>query len=266
MNSPQGLYETAAISGHPNALLHVGERNMCYIGTLDYVAPHHHGAPVLTVGLYSSFEIRVAGGAWTACRTAIVPAGVRYELNSHGEPLGEYYPEPNRAPQSALCPLLQNAQPCDGILTSKSDGLSLMRELYEDRGSHTWVAEAIGGLLDRPKRKPEADDIDPRLAAVIAYLQQHPDDAMSVPQLARRNNLSASRFRHLFSEQIGTSYRRYRMWNRLRAAIGRAVSGATLTDAALAVGFSDSAHFSHNFQDTFGVTPSYVMRRIARVG
>jgi AraC-like DNA-binding protein len=266
MNSPRSLYETAAICGYPNALLHVGERNMCYVGTLDYVAPHHHGAPVLTVGLYGSFEIRVAGGAWATCRTAIVPAGVRYELDSHGEPLGEYYPEPNRAPQSALSPLLRNAKERDGIISSQSNGLSLMRELYEDRGSHMWVAEAIGTLLDRCERKAEADGIDPRLTAVISYLQQYPDDQTSVEQLARANNLSASRFRHLFSEQIGTSYRRYRMWNRLRAAISRAVSGATLTDAALAVGFSDSAHFSHNFQDTFGVTPSYVMRRIARVG
>ncbi|MGH8248945.1 MAG: helix-turn-helix transcriptional regulator, partial [Gammaproteobacteria bacterium] len=99
-----------------------------------------------------------------------------------------------------------------------------------------------------------------------AHLQQYPDDTTSVQQLARKHNLSASRFRHIFSEQIGTSYRRYRMWNRLRAAIRRALAGGTLTDAALSVGFSDSAHFSHNFHDTFGVTPSYVLRRVARVG
>jgi AraC-like DNA-binding protein len=260
------LYETAALLGYPNALLHVGSRSMCYLGTLDYVAPHHHGAPVLTVGLHGSFEIRAAGGTWVTCRSAIIPAGVRYELHSHGEPLGEYYPEPNCAPLSALNMLIQHPEEHEGILTSNSDGLSLMRELYEDRDSHRWVAQAIASLLDSPKCKAATDAIDSRLAAVISYLQQYPDDPTSVPQLARMHNLSASRFRHLFSEQIGTSYRRYRMWNRLRAAIGRAVSGGTLTDAALAVGFSDSAHFSHNFHDTFGVTPSYVLRRIARVG
>jgi len=119
--------------------------------------------------------------------------------------------------------------------------------------------------LSRPQGKTQTAAIDPRLTTVISHLQQHPDDSRSVSALAKLHSISPSRFRHLFSEQTGTTYRRYRMWTRLRAAIGRAVCGGiNLTDAALDVGFCDSAHFSNNFHDTFGVTPSYVMRRIAR--
>ncbi|MEO8629022.1 MAG: helix-turn-helix domain-containing protein [Betaproteobacteria bacterium] len=79
-------------------------------------------------------------------------------------------------------------------------------------------------------------------------------------------HLSTSRFRHRFSEQVGVRYRRYRMWNRLRAAMRTALVGGTLTDAATAVGSSDSAHFAHNFAIRFGVTPSYVVNRIVRGG
>lgn len=227
---------------------------------------HHHGTPVLTVGLYGSFELRVEGGDWMTCRTAVVPAGVRYELNLHGQPLGEYYPEPNVASQFALTSLLTHADQRDAVLVSQANGINFMRDWYEDRGSHEWVSHALAELIECDARQRGRPSIDRRLAAVITHLQAHPDDLTSADDLARRHHLSASRFRHLFSEQVGVPYRRYRMWNRLRAAMRIALAGGTLTDAAMAVGFSDSAHFAHNFRDTFGVTPSYVVNRIARVG
>src|SRR5262249_48842060 len=45
-----------------------------------------------------------------------------------------------------------------------------------------------------------------------------------------------------------------------------ALSGRSLTDAAHSAGFSDSAHFARLHRDTFGVTPSYTFRKLARVG
>ncbi|HET6757333.1 MAG TPA: AraC family transcriptional regulator [Burkholderiales bacterium] len=81
------------------------------------------------------------------------------------------------------------------------------------------------------------------------------DDLTAIETVARRNGLSSSRFLHLFSEQAGVPYRRYRMWSRLRAA-RRRHNGR----------ISDSPHFTHNFRDTFGVTPSYVFSKVARAG
>jgi AraC-like DNA-binding protein len=43
-----------------------------------------------------------------------------------------------------------------------------------------------------------------------------------------------------------------------------ALRGANLTDAAISAGFSDSAHFSRLHRETFGVTPSYILGRLAR--
>jgi AraC-like DNA-binding protein len=47
-------------------------------------------------------------------------------------------------------------------------------------------------------------------------------------------------------------------------ASGMALRETNLTDAAISAGFSDSAHFSRLHRETFGVTPSYILGRLAR--
>jgi AraC-like DNA-binding protein len=106
--------------------------------------------------------------------------------------------------------------------------------------------------------------LDPRIARVIEWLGGNPADLTALDELVRSDGLSVSRFLHLFSEEIGVPFRRFRIWNRLRAASSMALKGANLTEAAISAGFSDSAHFSRLHRDTFGVTPSYILGRLAR--
>ncbi len=39
--------------------------------------------------------------------------------------------------------------------------------------------------------------------------------------------------------------------------------GETLTNAAIAAGFTDSAHFSHTFRMTLGMTPSDILAMLS---
>lgn len=70
--------------------------------------------------------------------------------------------------------------------------------------------------------------------------------------------LSSSRFQHLFRAQLGMPWRAWLAWTRLLHAAELTMAGATLTEAAIAAGFSDSAHFSHTFKALFGITPARV--------
>jgi AraC-like DNA-binding protein len=105
--------------------------------------------------------------------------------------------------------------------------------------------------------------LDPRVALGVEALRSRPGDVTPVAALAQAAGLSASRFQHLFAAEIGVPYRRYRAWERMRAAIREVLRGANLTGAAHAAGYTDQAHFAHDFKRIFGApaTPSLINAR-----
>lgn len=72
--------------------------------------------------------------------------------------------------------------------------------------------------------------------------------------VAHQLALSESRFLHLFSDEMGITWRPYLLWRRMICALAAIVDGASATDAAHSAGFSDSAHLSRTFRNTFGMT------------
>jgi AraC-like DNA-binding protein len=73
--------------------------------------------------------------------------------------------------------------------------------------------------------------------------------------------LSPSRFRHLFVQQTGSSFRAYLLWLRINVAIEAAMRGASWTDAAHDAGFADSPHLSRTFRRMFGINPATLVFR-----
>jgi AraC-like DNA-binding protein len=74
--------------------------------------------------------------------------------------------------------------------------------------------------------------------------------------------LSASRFQHVFRREFGVAGRPYIRWLRLQRAACDLIAGASLSQAAHAAGFSDTAHISRTFRSTVGVAPSDISRRV----
>lgn len=100
--------------------------------------------------------------------------------------------------------------------------------------------------------------LDPRVTAALRTTRSARGDYASSADLARAVGLSVGRFRHLFSGEIGMSYRRYILWLRLYAVLDELLRSASLTTAAHAAGFADSAHFTRTFRRMFGIVPSAV--------
>jgi AraC-like DNA-binding protein len=69
-------------------------------------------------------------------------------------------------------------------------------------------------------------------------------------------HLSPGRFRHLFVEETGMPLRTYVLWRRLLQVWNLLMQGQSLSEAAHAVGFADSAHLSRTSRAMFGTTPS----------
>jgi len=73
-------------------------------------------------------------------------------------------------------------------------------------------------------------------------------------EVAQQLALSESRFLHLFSQELGISWRPYLLWRRMICAIQAIINNNSATEAAHLAGFSDSAHLSRTFKRTFGMT------------
>ena len=116
------------------------------------------------------------------------------------------------------------------------------------------VAEAIA-----PGTEAGLDDL--RVQRIIDYASSHLDQALNLNGAANGIHLSPSRLRHLFVEQTGLAFKTYLLWLRLVRAVQVYSEGNSLTEAAHAAGFSDSAHFSRVFRRTFGL-PATTLTRI----
>ncbi|HUF35043.1 MAG TPA: helix-turn-helix domain-containing protein [Gemmatimonadales bacterium] len=255
------MYERVAPGaggGELDALWHLDEGRTFFAGPLDYNASHQHGAPVYLAGLYGSFGLRVEGGRWLSVRTAVIPAGVRHELHLGGQPIGVFYIEPDLAGADALMPLVRDTSEDGGALVGRTGEVGALRALYEARDATRWAGAALSDLLGFSRRRARRE-MDPRIARVVAGMSGSavgpgcaPVEVVPVVRLAAEAGLSASRFQHLFTREVGVPFRRYRAWQRMRGAIAEIVRGRTFTEAVHAAGFSDQAHFGHDFRRTFG--------------
>jgi AraC-like DNA-binding protein len=99
---------------------------------------------------------------------------------------------------------------------------------------------------------------DKRILASIKYLQDNYDKVVSLKEISSRYHLSTSRFLHLFKKEAGISFRKIQVWNRLAHSFKLFQKAMTLTEIAHECGFTDSAHFSKKFKETFGISPKQI--------
>lgn len=136
---------------------------------------------------------------------------------------------------------------------------SLLRKAVDGTLTHDQSVELFDGVqaLVRPAL-PRVPNMDPRAKAVVKDLWENP--RCSVDELASRLGLSYHRTSHFFAESLGIPIRTYLLWQKLYRASGCLLAGASLTEAAHAAGFVDSAHYSSAFQRAYGRAPSELFK------
>ncbi len=119
------------------------------------------------------------------------------------------------------------------------------------------VRQCIQGL--RPGLAPTRR-LDARVTTVLQAIRASDDLRMSLDQGADKACLSATRFAHLFKEQVGLPFSRYMLWRKLTRAMVAIASAGTIAAAAHAADFADAAHLTRTFYQMVGMAPSVLMR------
>ncbi|MEI9850591.1 MAG: AraC family transcriptional regulator [Sphingomonas sp.] len=219
---------------------------------------HAHHAIQITVALWGELELATAELALRMPAIAVA-AGVRHRLRGSG--LHAFiFVEPESRHGRALAALFVG-----GGLVALDHGLLAPHVAHLaatfDRSLGSEVLLAAGRATVAALVSPEEPRLtDARIARVIAHAAGNLDGPFSLHQAAEVACLSPSRLRHLFVEQTGLAFKTYVQWLRMVRALQAYSEGCSLTEAAHAAGFSDSAHFSRVFRRTFGTPATHLTR------
>lgn len=136
-------------------------------------------------------------------------------------------------------------------------------ELESQRLSPADLQALLSRLIDA---SPASTPIDPRLMALMHWIDGHLDQALEAESLAVVASLSPDRMRHLFAAQVGMPLRQWIVWRRLRAVVAQVLAGrGSLTQAAMQAGFADQAHFCRLFARRFGVPATALLHNSRNV-
>jgi AraC-like DNA-binding protein len=215
-----------------------------YVGPLLATARHaHHAAQIMIApqGIYledgASGRIRVTA--------AVIPPRVRHCHGACTHVAMLFLDGDDRASRELSC----NADPrCQAWKRAPLD-------VRVPRDPTPAQARALlDSILSAVEVRGAPGPRHPAVRRMCAALDR--SDPADLARLSREAGLSPRQMRHAFARDVGMPMRAYLRWKRLRRAADAVGAGATLTAAAAAAGFADSAHLSRAFREQFGIAPS----------
>lgn len=232
--APERLVGTVFVSG----------ATLLYVGPLVATQRHAHHATQIMIAP-AGLALEDGTGGRTQIRAAIVPPHMPH---GHGACASAVllYLDGDDATSRALA---RDAAP--GCASWARDALDVrVPDTPTPAAARTLLATIRRAL--EPARPPGARH--PATRRMCAYLDA--SDDIDLARLSREAGLSPRQMRHAFARDVGLPMRAYVRWKRLRRAVAAVEAGASLSTAATAAGFADSAHLTRVFRAQFGITPT----------
>jgi AraC-like DNA-binding protein len=243
----------------PRSLLVSWGARALYVGPAFGLSAHRNAVAVLAIGLHGPLGVardaRKTHLGFFTCRTALIEPNQQHLIQTTDEDVALLYVDALSNDLTALRSRCLRRGPAASFDIDTEDALIALLAGME-RSAEGWrtTSDRVAEVLSLHRARPDA-----RIEAAVRSLLAAPGQEMDAAGLAFQIGLSSSRFQHLFKEVTGVSFRRFRVWARIRAALAGAMRGATLTQAAYEAGFSSSAHLSCAFKEMFGMAPTRLL-------
>ncbi|MFI5623758.1 helix-turn-helix domain-containing protein [Nocardioides sp. NPDC051685] len=229
-----------------------------YRGPSLRLGSHSGSVTCFALGLDAPFLLRSGQAAPRSVRSALIPARTPHQiLSGEGARMLFFYVDPSVAGAASLLDRMTDR--ADAVAYRHRDEAALLADW-----SHAPVPDPEM-LRRRLLDVGEAEPADERIRVAMQLLRDRPGERGSAAEMAAAVNLSPSRFLHLFSAHAGTSFRRYRLWARMRCAAAAVGQGADLSTAASNAGFASPSHFSDTFRAMFGLTATEMLANGLRI-
>ena len=225
----------------------------------DIVPPHAHHAIQITIGLDGPVALRHGDGPWEDYDVAVVLPDVVHALDGRRVLGALIFLDPDSREGRWLRDSLR--EPLTRIARERlAAQLPPLLAFRQARPGAVEAARIITGVVDALcAGPPPLRSIDPRIARALATIREREAGRVPLKEIADTVFLSPSRFAHLFAAEVGLPFRRYVLWRKLTRALTAFARGSTLSAAAHASGFADSAHLTRTWNQMFGIAPTMML-------
>ncbi len=235
-------------------LLYLWDKRTFYLSPFAEPLQLSQAAAMLLIALDGELRIHCRNDTLT-CRSALLPAGLSLSVDTGDSRIAICYLDVFGDDHALLRPRMRGQRgQVHFALDEEAEWIAGFDRLHLASASPEQVWLELERLINPQGRTPEA--CDPRIARAVELIKADVACNQPIEFLAEQVGLSVPRLTQLFRQKIGIPIRRYRQWHRLFVTSVGVARGMSLTDAAMAAGFTDSAHFSHTFRSIIGMSPS----------
>lgn len=224
----------------------------CEGTTFSY--PAHNHVSVFTGGIVlRGAVVFTAGGAARICKAGAcfaVPPYIPHQIEARG-------------PYTLLTVCVPKSRLRDDWEALQAP----LRRLLSVSGAALTRAQAVrlSEMLASFDTAP-AHRVPPWVEQARARLEQRPEEAVCVADMARAGYISPCHFIRCFRRYVGLTPHQFQMQNRVRMGQRLLRTQFSSTDAALAAGFCDQSHFIRQFKKQVGLTPTAYQRACRALG
>jgi len=237
-------------------LLYLWDKRTFYLSPFAEPLQLSQAAAMLLLSLDGELHIRCRQHE-LRCRSALLPAGLDLWVDSGGSRVAICYLDVFGEDRALLAPRMGgHAGQVQFALDGEAGWIARFHQLHCASAAPEQVWQALETLINPDGVVPPGFARDPRVVHAVELIKADVACNRSIEHLAEQVGLSVPRLTQLFRQHIGIPIRRYRQWHRLFVTSVGVARGMNLTEAAMAAGFTDSAHFSHTFRAIIGMSPS----------